>query len=315
MKLFISWSGERSKQLAIALKGWIPLILQYVEPWVSDSDIQAGERWSHQIAEALEASKFGIICTTRENLNLPWLLFEAGALAKSMEDGKVVPLLLDLDLMEVSGPLAQFQGKKADEAGICDILVSLNKSALTPMVDDKLNQLFQMAWPSLKSQIESISSSTGPIKRKRPESEILEELVSSVRNVELRFRDIDEVGNTANSTTRLLSERKYSPKLLHDFKRSVSDKSNDPIHVVIISSFLKDDLPWLYELCLELFKTEETSEYLSLNRKLQRIIERLLLTKYLEEMTLQRNVYHFLKALQEHLEESLSRIEEDDIPF
>ena len=44
MKVFISWSGTRSKALANALHKWLPMVLQYVEPWVSDSDIDAGER-------------------------------------------------------------------------------------------------------------------------------------------------------------------------------------------------------------------------------------------------------------------------------
>ena len=34
MHVFISWSGERSKALAVALRDWLPLVLHYVEPWV-----------------------------------------------------------------------------------------------------------------------------------------------------------------------------------------------------------------------------------------------------------------------------------------
>ena len=41
MKVFISWSGTRSKALAVALKEWLPLILQYAKPWVSDKDISS----------------------------------------------------------------------------------------------------------------------------------------------------------------------------------------------------------------------------------------------------------------------------------
>ena len=51
MKVFISWSGERSESLAKALRKWFPLVLHYVDPWLSQSDIQAGERWSIEIAK------------------------------------------------------------------------------------------------------------------------------------------------------------------------------------------------------------------------------------------------------------------------
>lgn len=114
MKVFISWSGSRSEALAKALKEWLRLILHYTDPWMSQSDIDAGDRWGTEIAKGLEACNFGIIFVTKENLTAPWILFEAGALAKSIQDSKVIPLLLDIDKKDVSGPLAQFQAKKVD---------------------------------------------------------------------------------------------------------------------------------------------------------------------------------------------------------
>lgn len=69
MKLFISWSGTRSRELAEALREWIPLVLHYVEPWLSEADITAGERWAQSVAKELETSNFGIICVTRENVS------------------------------------------------------------------------------------------------------------------------------------------------------------------------------------------------------------------------------------------------------
>src|ERR1035438_6645502 len=133
MKIFISWSGDRSEALAVALKEWLPLVLHYADPWLSQSDIVAGDRWSVEIAKGLEVCNFGIICITRENRDAPWILFEAGALAKSMQDGKVIPLLLDLDKKEISGPLAQFQAKKVEQDEIKDLILGLNRSATNPV--------------------------------------------------------------------------------------------------------------------------------------------------------------------------------------
>jgi len=39
MKVFISWNGKRGNAQAVALKGWLPLILQYAKPRVSEKDI------------------------------------------------------------------------------------------------------------------------------------------------------------------------------------------------------------------------------------------------------------------------------------
>src|SRR4051794_4878106 len=103
MKVFISWSGDRSQTLALAVRDWLPMVLHYVEPWLSHSDIEAGERWANVVAKELETTKFGIICITRENIESPWILFEAGALAKSMQEGRVIPLLFDIEFKDIAG--------------------------------------------------------------------------------------------------------------------------------------------------------------------------------------------------------------------
>src|SRR5262245_34922697 len=115
MKVLISWSGNRSKEVAIALRSWLKLILYYVEPWMSEQDIQAGDRWADVLRAQLKDAKFGIICVTRDNIASSWMLFEAGALSKSLDDEtKVVPFLFDLDTRELSSPLSLFQAKKAE---------------------------------------------------------------------------------------------------------------------------------------------------------------------------------------------------------
>lgn len=94
MKVFISWSGERSQIFAQALHEWLPMVLQSIVPWLSQADIAAGERWADKIAKELEGCNFGILSVTRENIASPWILFEAGALAKLMQEGRVIPLIL-----------------------------------------------------------------------------------------------------------------------------------------------------------------------------------------------------------------------------
>jgi len=91
MRVFISWSGEHSGEVAKALQQWLPRVLQAVRPWLSSASIDPGARWSDEVAGALEELNFGILCLTPENLTSAWLLFEAGALSKTVSESRVVP--------------------------------------------------------------------------------------------------------------------------------------------------------------------------------------------------------------------------------
>lgn len=250
MKVFISWSGERSHALADALHDWLPLVLHYVEPWLSQADIEAGQRWADQVAKELEACNFGILCITRENVSSPWVLFEAGALAKSMQGSRVTPLLLGLEFRDITGPLAQFQAKKVERDGLLDVIQSLNQSAQHAVPEARVTQLFDALWPELEKKIASIPNLSTPAKHARPQPEILEELVASVRTLEGRFRDIAEDG------PRAMRHRgnQFHPMMVHELSRMLGKKRGDPIALLIVASIFRDDMPWMYELGIEAYR-------------------------------------------------------------
>src|SRR5882672_5473884 len=108
MKVFISWSGARSKAVAELLKIWIKSVLQATDPWISTKDIDRGSIWFAEIYGRLAESPMGIFCLTAENKNAPWILFEAGALAKGAPENRVYTLLIDLRPADIEGPLAHF---------------------------------------------------------------------------------------------------------------------------------------------------------------------------------------------------------------
>ena len=61
MKVFISWSGSPSKEIAAVLRHWLPEVIQAVDPYYSPSDIDKGTRWLGEISAELEHSEFGIL--------------------------------------------------------------------------------------------------------------------------------------------------------------------------------------------------------------------------------------------------------------
>ena len=160
MKLFISWSGTRGEMVAEALNEWLTNVIHAVEPWMSGSDLEKGARWSSDIAQQLNDAQFGIICLTSENLQSPWLLFEAGALSKTLDDAYVCPYLLDLDTADLKGPLAQFQATKAKKEDTRKLILTINRALGTKArPEDKVNRAFDLWWPDLEVKLEQIKNS------------------------------------------------------------------------------------------------------------------------------------------------------------
>jgi hypothetical protein len=254
MKVFISWSGKRSKALANALRDWLPMVLQYVEPWVSDKDISAGERWAQAIAGELEASNFGIICITPENLHSEWILFESGALSKSMLDAKVIPLLFGLELSDLSGPLSQFQAQKMEQAGVMEIVRSINKISQTKTSEQIVNQLVPALWPRLQGAIESIPDSEPSEKHMRPHHEILEELVTGVRGINSRMRELEPELMDREQANRRRRLTRMHPRMLEEIGMIAMEEGGGPLQLLMLAGIYREDFPWMAEVLVEAYR-------------------------------------------------------------
>src|SRR5258708_37327095 len=68
MKVFISWSGDLSKDVAELFKRWLKCVLQATEPFLSNEDIAKGAIWFDAINDQLQDTSVGIICLTRDNI-------------------------------------------------------------------------------------------------------------------------------------------------------------------------------------------------------------------------------------------------------
>jgi hypothetical protein len=183
MDVFISWSGLRSGAAAEALRDWLPKVINALRPWLSSADIDKGARWGLDIASRLSSSKAGIICLTPENLRSEWILFEAGALSKTIQNTDVCPLLFNLERAEITGPLAQFQSTKAEKGDVLKLVKTLNIAlGDDALSNDHIESMFEILWPSLESQFKSLPTEEKNERLLRPDREVLEEILGFVRN-------------------------------------------------------------------------------------------------------------------------------------
>ena len=180
MKVFLSWSGQRSHKIASALREWLPSVLQAVNPWLSSSDIKAGMRWANELQLQLEESRVGIICLTPENLSAPWLLYEAGALSKALGDAYVCPYLFGFSPSELTGPLIQFQSASANKDGTFHLISTLNRALGSNSLNEStLRDTFEMWWPKLEEQFSIISSDAVSESSKSSTNEITKDLIEA----------------------------------------------------------------------------------------------------------------------------------------
>lgn len=153
MKVFISWSGNISEKIATILSDWLPDVLPEIEPWMSKQDVMHGENWPIVLSKELAEIDYGILCLTSENLNAPWILFEAGALSKNFEKSRVMPLVYDVEINEIPSPLSFLQAKTLEQAGIWDMVKALNSLSSKPKTDTRLKRAFDTWWPDLEQRL------------------------------------------------------------------------------------------------------------------------------------------------------------------
>ena len=156
MHVFLSWSGETSKAMAECLREWLPLAIQSAKPWFSPEEIDKGARWLVELSAELDRQSIAILCVTRESVDSPWMLFEAGALSRAIGGSWVCPLLLGLEPTDLTGPLTQFQATRATKEDMRRLLSTVNKRLEQPLSDRQIDTAHDYLWPELSEKLSQI---------------------------------------------------------------------------------------------------------------------------------------------------------------
>ncbi len=191
LKVFISWSGSPSKEVAELLSENLPSIINVIEPFMSQRDIGSGEQWSRRISAELDETSFGIFCLTRDNIDAPWLHFEAGAVSKL--GGRVAGLLIgDLSPTDINNPLTQFQHRYFNERDFEKLILDINQT--TDFKDEIIRKSLRAQWGEVEQQYKDILKTkytNSPVKR-RSVDDFMKEVLLRIRNVEKEVSSISK---------------------------------------------------------------------------------------------------------------------------
>jgi hypothetical protein len=106
--------------------------------------------------ESLSEIEFGILMVTRANFTAPWIMFEGGALSKTVKS-RVIPILCDVERLDIGNtPLAQFQNALVTKEDIWQVVVSVNSVRERAMDESRLRVTFEKWWPDFHTQFSVI---------------------------------------------------------------------------------------------------------------------------------------------------------------
>ncbi len=196
-----------------------------------------------------------MICLTPENLEAPWVLFEAGALSKRLHRAFVCPYLFDVEPQNLKGPLVQFQAARSNRADSLQLLHTMRRALKAKSLSEKqLDTAFDTWWPVLEKKLIGIHRRNATQSPQRSDREILEERLELARTqvrqglgvVASPRREGDPV-----SWPRLLKLIEAGPRLLREYARqrmqSLKD-SGQPQPATVITAIEKNarkiDLEW-----------------------------------------------------------------------
>jgi len=185
--IIVSWSGKLSHEIAKNFAECLDLVIgRQIGVFISD-DIDMGSRWREELDEKLEQCKFGILIITKDNMNSPWLNFEAGAISKCVSKSKIVPILFDAEPSMLPSTFSTFQAIRYKKEDLQNLFSFFNDKLNRPIKD--FHNFFQKnIWPNFEKNTNKIkellfkknnpSETASPISTKDKLEKILLELRS-----------------------------------------------------------------------------------------------------------------------------------------
>ncbi|MFT9112495.1 MAG: hypothetical protein ABF443_00105 [Acetobacter malorum] len=229
MQIFLSWSGPRSQKVAQLLSDWLPKVIQSLDPWISTKDIQKGSLWSEILGEQLQDMTTGIICLTKENKERPWILFEAGALAKGLSSNRVCTLLIDLEPADIAPPLSQFNHTRPKvKEDMLHLLQTLNDRATDRKLRaDILENALEVHWPEFEASLAAIIAETPDVEKipHRKNDDIMREILENTRSLVGRVNKIEN----EKKESRIVSKIRRGSEELNSIMSKIENFKNGGI--------------------------------------------------------------------------------------
>jgi len=271
--------------------------------------IDFGEEWYKRLMTQLQSTSDVVCLFTERSLDRPWILFEAGV-AKGKLNTPVLGVALGVPLSRITtGPFYQFMNMDDSEADLTKLVNQLSRRIQNLELDSDV----------VKSQVATFKATEG---------ELLEKLRSGASKTETK-EEVDEsaVAKLAEEMKALPSRvaerlleggnplrrrrmRHFHPMMFEELMHMSGDPG-DPVGILMAASLVREDMPWLYELAMEVYRAVKRGDIHAIEREMQRVhrfSDMFMRGPFMEDFGLGKESHMFAMEFPRMLEHTLMRV-------
>ena len=221
------------------------------------SGIPFGAEWYRSIMSQLDESTDVVALLTPQSIERPWILYEAGV-AKGKLETTVLGVAIGTTLDAVNtGPFGQFQNSGDDEDSLTKLGLQLLKR--NPDANPREEAIrkrvleFRDSVTKITDTRKKVVIKSGEDGAEQKAAKLFEEVKAMVRDLPERI-DARVQSNSRGRNSR--SDYRMRLSLIEDFinYKRFSERDDASIHLLLLMSVFKDDVPWIFEPGMELYR-------------------------------------------------------------
>ncbi|HXW23384.1 MAG TPA: hypothetical protein VEK73_01440 [Xanthobacteraceae bacterium] len=228
------------------------------------SGIEFGQEWYSAIMSQLDEATDVVALLTQQSMDRPWILYEAGV-AKGKLDTKVLGLALGVPLERLStGPFAQFQNCEGDEDSLTKLVMQLlQRNPDAAPREEAVRMQVQIFLGKIEKLLNAKGRAGKSLVVAAPEEQSIAKLFEEVKAM------VQELPERVDDRVRMASRRgsnrfrRMRPMMLEEIfmhPRFRESPDGPALSLLILLSAFRDDIPWMYEAGLELFRATRSQK-------------------------------------------------------
>lgn len=273
--VFISHDG-RDAELAEAFSKLLKSVSAGMIKTFRSSDkkgtegIDFGEEWYRRLMTQLQSTSDVVCLFTERSLDRPWILFEAGV-AKGKLGTPVFGVAMGVPLSRITtGPFYQFMNMDDSEGDLTKLVNQLARRVPNLELDADVvrSQVsnFKATEANLLKKLSSGTSKTGA--KEDVDESAVAKLAEEMKSLPSRVAErLAEGGDPFLSRRRL---RRFHPMVIEELMRIFAEPG-DPVAILMAASMVRDDMPWIYELAMEVYRAVKSEDSQAIEREIKRL--------------------------------------------